>query len=125
LRPPLLFDRSAPNARLFGRTPQRVGPGVLVTISCPDEACRATATGTVRVPRLGRASARTYAPTAVTTAVGKGSRGSVRLKLSRNARGGITRALRAGRHTAMNVHVDVADGAGNTRSLARRVTLRR
>jgi hypothetical protein len=124
-RPPLLFDRSAPNARLFGRTPQTVGPGVLVTISCPDEACRATATGTVRVPRFGRASARTYAPTTVTTAVGKGSRASVRLKLSRNARGGVTRALRAGRHTAMNVHVDVADGAGNTRSLARRVTLRR
>jgi beta-glucanase (GH16 family) len=124
--PPFVpFDNSAPNARLSGRTSQKVGPAVRVTLSCPDEACRATAAGAVRVPRLGRGSARTYASGTVTTAVPKGANASLRLTLSRGARAGITRALRAGRRVVMKVAADVADGAANRRSLTRRVSLRR
>jgi hypothetical protein len=98
---------------------------VRVTLSCPDEACRATAAGAVRVPRLGRASARTYASGTVATAVPKGANASLRLTLSRGARAGITRALRAGRRVVMKVAADVADGAANRRSLTRRVSLTR
>jgi beta-glucanase (GH16 family) len=122
--PPRAVDTAAPSARLLGSASQRVGPSVGVTISCPDESCRATAGGTVRVPQRGGRSATSYAPRAVTTAIAGGARATVRLRLHTRARAAIRRALRAGRRVALRVRVDVADGAGNSRPLTRRVALR-
>jgi beta-glucanase (GH16 family) len=117
-------DRTPPNARLSGSASQKLGTTVAVTIACPEEDCRATTTATIRVPRHGRARARTYALKAATTTIARSTPATVRLKLSSGARGAMTRALRAGKQVVVALGVRVADGAGNARPLARRVALR-
>jgi beta-glucanase (GH16 family) len=117
-------DTAAPQATLLGRTSQRLRAIVPVTISCPDEPCLATAAGTVRVPRVGRVAARTYRLEAQTTTVLKGTKATVRLKLSARARVAVGRALRARKRVVLKLRVRVADGAGNARALTRQVRLR-
>jgi hypothetical protein len=118
-------DRSAPAARLSGATRQRLGGTVAVTIACPDEACRATSTATVRVPRVGRTKTKTYRLAGRTTLLARGGHVTVRLTLSQTARRAIARALRAHRPVAVALTVLAADAAGNRRRLTRHVTLRR
>jgi hypothetical protein len=108
----------------LGRTSQKVGATAVVTISCPEETCSATATGTVRVPRLGRTRAKTYRLKARTTRIAKATKVTVRLKLSDRARVAITRALRAGKRIVLKLGVSVADRTGNVRRLTRQVTLK-
>jgi hypothetical protein len=48
----------------------------------------------------------------------------VRVALSRRARVTIRRALRARKRMVMQVHVRVADSAGNTRTLTRQIALK-
>jgi beta-glucanase (GH16 family) len=122
--PPPPVDGTAPNARLFGSTSQPVGATVTVTISCPDEACRATTTGSVRVPKLGRARARTYTPKAITREIPRGRKVSVKLKLAGGARAAVTRALRARKRSVAKLVVRVADRTGNSRTLSRHVALK-
>lgn len=122
---PRPVDRAAPAATLSGATRQRLATTVAVGIACPDEACRATASGTVRVPRLGRTKAKTHRLAARTTLLARGGRATLRLTLSRTARRAIGRALRARKPVAVTLTVLVADATGNTRRLTRRVTLRR
>jgi len=117
-------DTTAPNANLLGRTSQKLRATVPVTISCPDESCLAAAAGTVRVPRVGRVRAKTYRLKAQTTTIVKGTKVTVRLKLSPQARLAIRRALRARKRVVLALRVRVADGAGNVRPLSRRVRLR-
>jgi beta-glucanase (GH16 family) len=122
--PPPVFDSSAPNARLSGRTSQRLGRTVSFAIACPDEACRATGTGSIRVPRIGRVAAKTYRIRPVTWAIAGGTSVTVRLQLTSSARVAIRRALRAGRRITVRVGIQVVDSAGNMRPLTRRVALR-
>ncbi|HVF77100.1 MAG TPA: phytase [Solirubrobacteraceae bacterium] len=117
-------DTTAPAASLTGST-QRLGMNVVLGISCTDEACRATAAGTIRVPKAGNAKAKTYKLTARTTAIGRGMKATVRLSLSGSARAAIRRALRSGARVVVSLRVSVADGAGNSRTLTRRIRLRR
>jgi beta-glucanase (GH16 family) len=117
-------DRTPPRATLSGRTSQRLGSTVRVVISCPDESCRATMTGSVRVPQLGRTRARTYTTTATAT-LARGTKVAVRLRLPDRARAAITRALQAHRRIVVKLGVRVSDGAGNVGVGTRRVTLKR
>lgn len=123
--PAPIVDSTAPSARLSGSTSQKFGTTVAVTIACLDEPCRAAVTSTVRIPKVGRARARTYVPSVVATTLATGTKVTVRLRLSKNARVAIGRALRAGKRIFVHVNARVADGAGNDRSLTRRVGLRR
>jgi hypothetical protein len=117
-------DTTPPNARLLGRTSQRLRTTVPVTISCPDEPCIAVAAGSVRVPRVGRVRAKTFKLKAKTTHIAQGAKKSVTLRLTRAARSAIRRALRARKRVAVKLDVRVADGAGNVRPLTRRIVLR-
>jgi hypothetical protein len=101
-----------------------VGKTVVVNIACPDEACRATATGTVRVPATGRTRARTFKLTGTAATVGTGAAVTVRLRTSTGARAAIRRAIGAHRRVFANVSVRVTDGSGNVRTLTRRVALK-
>jgi hypothetical protein len=121
--PPAPIDRLAPNATVLGATSQRLGRTVSVKVLCRDEPCRASVTGTVRVPRIGRAQARTYKPRAV-AAIARGATLAVRLNLSTAARAAIRRALRSHRRITVQLAVRVTDGAGNAVNLSRRVALR-
>jgi beta-glucanase (GH16 family) len=125
LPPPPAVDRAAPAATLSGAVRQKLAPTVAVTIACADEACQATSSGTVRVPRIGRTKAKTHRLAARTTLLARGGRATVRLTLSRTTRRAIARALRARRQIVVTLTVLVADRAGNRRTLKRRVTLRR
>ena len=119
--PPL--DRSAPLATISGARTQVLGPAVVVRVTCRDEPCRATATSTIRVPRVGRARARTYRPTAA-LAIRAGTATTVRLRLSASARAAIRRALRSRRRVSARVDVRVSDSAGNARTLSRQIAIR-
>jgi hypothetical protein len=119
------LDTTAPDAEVFAPSSQKLRASVVVTVSCPHEPCKATARGTLRVPRLRRARAATFKPAARTTTIAKGMRVQVRLKLRRDARAAITRALRAGRRIILKLNVSVADKAGNIRPRTRQVMLRR
>jgi hypothetical protein len=117
--PPAPADVTPPLARLTGRT-QKLGRTVAIGIRCIDEACVATASGTVRVPGTGRRRARSYQLRAVTAAVATGGPATARLALPASMR----RALTLGREIVVRVRVEVADRAGNTRRLARQIPLR-
>jgi hypothetical protein len=117
-------DRTAPVALLSGSRTQPLGTTVAVAITCPAEACRATTTGNVRVPRIGRTRARAITAPAVTKAIARGAKATVKVRLSTSARIAIRRALRAHRRIVVKLSVRVADSAGNARTLTRQVTLR-
>lgn len=123
--PARVADGAAPSARLSGGTSQKFDSTVAVTIVCLDEACRAIATGTVRVPKFGRSRARTYTLQVVQATLAKATKARVRIGLSKNARVAIGRALRARKRVTVKLTVRVRDGAGNGRSLTRRIALRR
>jgi hypothetical protein len=119
------LDTTAPDAEVFAPSSQKLRASVVVvTVSCPHEPCKATARGTIRVPRLRRARAATFKLAARTTTIAKDMRVQVRLKLRRDARAAITRALRAGRRIVLKLNVSVADEAGNIRPRTRQVMLR-
>lgn len=103
---------------------QRLATRVTVNVSCISEPCRATVTGSVRVPRIGRGKARTYALTAATRVIPAGASVIARPALSSRARSAIRRALRAHRSITVVIGVHVADLAGNAVTLTRRAGLR-
>jgi beta-glucanase (GH16 family) len=118
-------DVTPPSARVSGDARQKVGDSVAVTVACPDEPCRASATGTIRIPRLAGAKARTYVLVAAPARIAKGRRATLRVRLSRPARAAITRALRAQRRVVVRVGIRVDDRAGNSLPRTRRIVLRR
>jgi hypothetical protein len=120
---PVAADTTPPRATVAAAT-QRVATTVTVRIGCPGEACRATTSGTLRIPRLGNAKAKTYRLAAVTTNLAKGTTATARLVLSPTLRVAVRRALRAGRRIAVTLRVRVADEAGNGRTLTRQFRLR-
>ena len=121
---PIIVDSAPPAARLSAAT-QRLGRSVALRITCSDEACRATATGTARVPAVGRLRARTFTLRTTTKRLAAGRGQTVHLQLPPGARTRIRGALRAGRPIVVRLRVRFVDGAGNARTLQRRVKLRR
>jgi len=122
--PPPVDDDTAPTARLSGSTSQRLGKTVRVGVRCSDEACRATATGSVQVPRIGAAKSRRFTLTKAVRGIGKGPTATLAPKLSYPARVAIRRALRRHRRITVRLRVKVADAANNARTLTRQVKLR-
>ena len=53
-------DLTAPATTLSGSRLQKLAKTVYVTVACPVEACSATVSATVRVPRLGSTKAKVY-----------------------------------------------------------------
>ena len=116
-------DRGAPLATITGARSQMLGTTVALRVTCRDEPCRANVTSTIRVPRVGRARARTYKPATVLS-LRAGTATTVRLKLSASARAAIRRALRSRNRVTVRVAVRISDSAGNARTLSRQVALR-
>src|SRR6185312_6025212 len=113
------LDTTAPLARLSGpreQHPLRAG-ALRVAVTCPAEACTASATAALRVP--GRAHALRL--TAKPVVLEPGQTRTLRLALSRAARSAVRRALRARSALKAKLLVAVADAAGNATSTARTV----
>ena len=122
--PPVASDATAPAAKLSGRRTQKLAATLIVGVTCLDEACRATSSANVQVPRVGPTRARTYALGKVTTRIAAGATARVELKLSAPARAAIRRGLKARRKVGVKLRVSVADAAGNARTLTRTIRLR-
>jgi hypothetical protein len=80
-------------------------------------------TGTVRVPTVAGAAAKTYTLKAVTTMVAGAESATVRLRLGPKTRAAIRRALRAGKRVTASLRIRITDGAGNTRTRTRQIRL--
>jgi hypothetical protein len=120
--PTALLDTTPPVVRISARA-QKLRRSVAITVACTDEPCRVTTTGSVRVPKVGRAAARTYTLNRVTTTIAGGGAAFVRLDLGPKTRAAIRRALRAGRRTTVTMRMRIADGAGNSQMRTRQVRL--
>jgi len=117
-------DTTPPASNLTGASSQKLGKTVAVSISCSDEACKATASGTVLVPKAGRIKAKTYKLAALTKSIAKGAKATARLKLNATPRAAIKRALKRGKRVVVKFTVRIADASGNTRTLTRQVKLK-
>ncbi|HWI06437.1 MAG TPA: hypothetical protein VNT54_02845 [Solirubrobacteraceae bacterium] len=123
--PPPASDTTAPVARLLGPTIQKLRSTVSVTVLCSSEPCRAIVNATIRVPKLGRAKAKTLRFRSVSANLRPGVRRTVRLRVSSTSRSTILRALRLRKGISVRVAVRVSDAAGNRRTLRRTVRLKR
>lgn len=94
-------------------------------MTCTDEGCRATTSGTVRVPKLGTRKARTYKLKPITSTIARGKKATVKLRLPAGAQAAIRRALAARKRIVVAIRVTVADPARNSRTLNRQVQLTR
>lgn len=118
------FDTTPPSATLTAAA-QKLAKTVTVIASCTDEACTATTSGSVRVPRVAANGAKTYRLKPVTSKLAKGRKVTIRHSLSVTARVAIKRALSAGKRVAVGATLVAADVAGNPRTLTRQVSLKR
>lgn len=117
---------AAPLATLSGPTSQRLGRTVSVTTTCTDKICRVKTTGAVRVPKVGRAKARTFKLRPAEAYVVKGGSAATKPRISLPARTAIKRALTAGKRVVATLRVTVADSKGVLkRTLTRAVRLKR
>jgi len=121
---PPAADVSPPRASVAAVS-QRLGRNVAATIGCPDEACRVTASATVRIPKVGRAKAKSHTLASRSQALAQGTTATVRLALTPSLRAAIRRTLRGGGRVSVTLRVRVADDAGNTRNVTRQFRLLR
>ena len=112
-------DNTAPRATVTARR-QRLANTVAVKITCHDEPCGVTITGSVRVPPTGLAQAKTYILVPATTTIPAATTVTARPALSSRARRAIRRALRAGTSVTAALSIRVTDVAGNGQLRTRR-----
>ena len=116
--PPPGPDQIPPVVVLSGKTTQKTGAAVSVTVSCINEACRTTATGAVSVPGSGR-----YTLTSAVARIGKGARAQLELKLPVEARRAIKKAQRKRKAIKASITVTARDAAGNETVKTRTIRL--
>lgn len=92
--PPPSVDHTSPSARLTVRRSSRLGRSIAAQIGCSSEPCTARTSGTVLVPKHGRAKARTFRARTVITRIARGSTARITVKLSKSATAAIRRSLR-------------------------------
>jgi hypothetical protein len=121
--PPALKDTTAPSLAVTGGGAQRVIHlrGVRVVVSCPAEACAATAKGKVLVRR----SAKVYKLLPATKQIAKAGKATLKLKLKRRALAAIGRALKARKRVSAKITLTARDAAGNVTTKRRVIRLRR
>jgi hypothetical protein len=112
-------DTTPPIATLSGKKTQKLGKSVSVTVSC-SEACAATATGTLSVPKASKA----YRLKKTKKSIAAGGKVKLRLKLSTKARKAATRALKRHNRVKAKLKVTVADGRANKTSKRRTIKLK-
>jgi hypothetical protein len=94
---------------------------VAVEADCPQEACAATAKGTVAV----RGAARRFKLRRANAQIPTGGKAELSLEISRKTRRAINQALSEGRKVTANVTVTAHDWAGNATSRTRTIQLKR
>jgi surface antigen len=118
-------DSSPPHVKLSGRTTQKLGTRVSITVACPDETCRVVATGTVFVAKGRSRKPHGYPLKATSKTLLTGEKATLKLTIPVKTRRIVKRALTAGRAVAAKLTVTVSDSAGNPRTLLREIELKR
>lgn len=85
---------------------------ITVTVTCGQEACTATASGTINVP--GASAAKRFKLKKVTRSLAAGQTAKLKLKLGKKVRGAAKRALRRGKRVTAEIKVTAKDSAGNS-----------
>jgi hypothetical protein len=109
-----------PAATLSGSKVQKLGKTIVVAVGC-DEACTATATGSLNVPNL----AKIYRLGKATRRVPAGGKVRLKLKVPKKTRRLAKRALNRGRKVTARIKVTVKGATGISSSKSRTVKLRR
>ena len=112
---------------LLGKGKQRVlkQKGVVVSASCPLEACTATASGEGKLPKPKRAPRAKLNLKPVTEAVGAGVAEKIKLLLKKRQLRALAKALRADKKPKVTVSASVTDAAGNSATDEVTVTAKR
>lgn len=113
-------DTTAPALAVSVAAVQRAGRAIVASASCGAEACRATASGVIRV---GGASRR-YRLKAVSADAGAGKSARLTLKPTKVAQVAIRRALAKRRRVQATLTIVVTDAAGNRSQATRVIRLR-
>jgi streptogramin lyase len=116
---------TAVRAKISARRAQRAlrGRALVVSVTCPDEACTVSATGKLSVPAVK--ASKTYRLKKVTRSVAAGKAVRLKVKLRSSAVRAARRALKARKKVTARVTVTVADQAGNRTSKKLRIRVRR
>ena len=117
-------DDTPPRAKLAGRSIQKAGTRVGITVVATTESLRATAVGTVSVP----GASRVYRLKAVRNRlVRRGTRVTLRLAVPKKARKAIRAYLlkRPSKRVKVRIALSVRDAAGNVARYRRAIKLRR
>ena len=83
---------------------------------CPDEGCRATVGGSVRVPQVSAVKAKTFKLRAVTKELARGQRAKIAVRLPATAITAIHRALKARGATSAALQIRAVGAAQNATS---------
>ena len=110
-------------AKLSGSTRQKLDSTLRLSISC-ESACTAVVRGSVRVPKVGSAKAKTFRLKSVSAQIAKDARKQVKVSMSKSMRRAIGRAIRARKRVSAKLTVTVS-GAGSSQTLTRTVRFRR
>ncbi len=119
---PKAVDVTPPLAILAGKKTQKLGKSIGLVVRATNENLFVSVSGSVSVP----GAAKTYRLTAVKNRfLARGTKRTLKLKLSRKARRAIRRALSKGKKVRANLTVRVRDAAGNSTTKKRTVKLKR
>ena len=101
--------------------------GVIVQATCPQEACVASAAGTINVPAGKRKSsaAKRHKLRSAKRSLAKGKKTRLKLRLRKATVRAVKRALRAHKKVRARVKVTVTDAAGNKKSKTLRIRAKR
>ena len=123
-RPPILpLSKSGPPTfRLASSASQNPfrQRGVVVVVECPNEACTATAGGTVPVP----GAAKVYRLRSTTKEIAKGGKAKLKPRLSKKALKAIKRAMRRGKKLRAKVTVTVEDPGPPYNSASKKLSIK-
>ena len=122
---PLVRDLTAPVTTLSGSLLQKLAKTVYVTVACPVEACSATVSATVRVPRLGRTKAKVYRLKTLKRSIAKGTKRKIALRMTTTSTRAARRALRLRKRVLVRFRITTADVVGNKKTRTRDVRLKR
>jgi hypothetical protein len=115
-------DTSSPGFVLSGKTTQKLGKTINVSVSATTEDLWATASGSVSIP----GASKVYKLKAIKGRfVSRGTKATLKLKVSKKMRKALTRALRKRRKVKATLKLSVRDASGNATAGRRTVKLKR
>jgi hypothetical protein len=110
-------------ATVSAKKSQKLKSSITVDVSCPQEACTASASGTLTVPKVS--ASKRYNLKQVSKSLKAGEKGTLKLKLSKSVRNKAKRALRKHKKVSAKISVTATDAAGNKSSQTLKVKLKK